>query len=137
MTAPINGKLLLNGRQLGVGSVFTQADLDSGKITYQHNGSEAYTDSFQYLVSDGDYIANDTTVSPQGAPKPPPSTYLIEITPRNDVPTLNAPASLDAFAPGDSTNHHPRDFTLADVDLANGITLGETDFIRFEVQGTG
>ena len=111
MTAPINGKLLLNGRQLGVGSVFTQADLDSGKITYQHNGSEAYTDSFQYLVSDGDYIANDTTVSPQGAPKPPPSTYLIEITPRNDVPTLNAPASLDAFAPGSSTKPHQRDIT--------------------------
>ena len=28
----------------------TQADLDSGKIKYQHNGSEAYTDSFKYLV---------------------------------------------------------------------------------------
>ena len=133
MAAPVNGKLLRNGAQMGVGSVFTQADLDSGAITYKHSGTETYTDSFSYLVSDGDYIANDNTISSQGNPPPVPSTYLIEITPRNDVPTLNAPGSLDAFAPGAGTTGITG-ITLADVDLADGITAGETNFVRVEVR---
>ncbi len=62
-----------------------------------------------------------------------PSIYLIEITPRNDVPTLSAPASLDAFATGASTTAITG-VTLADVDLADGISAGEADFVRVEVQ---
>ena len=49
------------------------------------------------------------------------------------MPTLNAPASLDAFAPG-TAPIAINGISVADVDLANGIAPGETDFMRFEVQ---
>jgi CshA-type fibril repeat protein len=130
--APANGQLLLNGSPVGVGSAFTQADLDSGAISYKHNGSETSTDSFSYVVSDGDWTVNDTTTFAQGTP-PISSTYHIEITPRNDVPTLAAPASLDAFAAGAGTTAITG-VSVADLDLADGIQTGETDFIRVEVQ---
>lgn len=131
--APVNGQLLLNGAPLVVGSVFTQDDLDNGRITYKHNGSEnTTTDAFSYVVSDGDWTANDAQSFPQGTP-PTPSTYHIEITPRNDVPTLAAPATLDAFAAGTGTTSITG-VSVADLDLADGIQSGETDFIRIEVQ---
>ncbi len=131
--APVNGQLLLNGSPLGVGSSFTQDDLDNGRITYKHNGSEnTTTDAFSYVVSDGDWTANDAQSFPQGTP-PTPSTYHIEITPRNDVPTLAAPATLDAFAAGTGTTSITG-VSVADLDLADGIQSGETDFIRIEVQ---
>lgn len=130
--APANGQILLNGAALGVGSVFTQADLDSGRIQYRHNGSETSTDQFQYVVSDGDYTVNDSQVFAQGV-TPTPSTFLIEITPRNDVPTLAVPARVDAFASGSGTTTISG-ITLADPDLANGVAAGETDFVRVEIQ---
>ncbi|MGV8803354.1 MAG: cadherin-like domain-containing protein, partial [Polaromonas sp.] len=130
--APLNGQLLRNGAALGVGSVFTQADLDSGAISYKHNGTETSSDSFQYVVSDGDYTANDSTTYTQGT-APAASIYRIEITPRNDTPTLSAPSSLDAFAAGAATTAIPG-ITLTDLDLADGVQPGETDFIRVEVQ---
>ena len=130
--APANGQLLFNGSPVGVGSAFTQADLDSGAISYKHNGSETSTDSFSYVVSDGDWTVNNTQTFAQGTP-PTSSTYHIEITPRNDVPTLAAPASLDAFAAGAGTTPITG-VSVADLDLADGIQTGETDFIRVEVQ---
>ena len=114
-----NGQLMRSGAALGVGSVFTQADLDSGLITYKHSGTETSTDAFSYVVSDGDWTVNDTTAFAQGT-APTPSIYHIEITPRNDVPTLVAPASLDAFASGAGTTAIPG-MTLTDLDLADGV----------------
>lgn len=130
--ATINGQLMLNGATLGIGSVFTQADLDNNRITYKHNGSETSSDAFSYVVSDGDWTVNDNQVFSQGT-APVASSFLIQITPRNDVPTLAAPASLDAFAAGAGTTAIPG-VTLADLDLADGVTAGETDFARVEVQ---
>lgn len=130
--APANGQILLNGAALAAGSVFTQADLDAGRIQYRHNGSETSTDQFQYVVSDGDYSVNDSTVFAQGV-TPVPSTFLIEITPRNDVPTLTVPTRVDAFANGAGTTAITG-ITIADPDLANGVSTGETDFVRVEIQ---
>jgi len=131
--APADGQLLLSGASLGVGSAFTQDDLDSGRISYKHSGTETSTDSFSYVVSDGDYGVNDSTIFAQGV-SPVASVFQIEITPRNDAPTLNtATTSLDAFASGAGTTAIPG-ITLADPDLANGVTAGETDFVRIEVQ---
>ena len=42
--APADGQLLLSGASLGVGSAFTQDDLDSGRISYKHSGTETSTD---------------------------------------------------------------------------------------------
>ena len=131
-SAPINGQLLLSGAGLGVGSIFTQADLDSGRISYKHSGTETSTDSFGYVVSDGDWTANDTTAFAQGGPAATPSTYLIEITPLNDLPTLVTPASIDAFAAGAGVTAITG-VALTDADLA-ALRPGETDFVRAEVR---
>src|SRR5690606_18519498 len=59
---PTEGTLLLNGKALGVGSTFTQKDIDEGRITYKHKGGDAasstlaglqYHDKFHFVVSDG------------------------------------------------------------------------------------
>lgn len=60
-TAPRYGTLTADGRTLSVGSVFTQAELDSGVVKYRHSGGEQSGDSFFYVVSDGDYSSNAGT----------------------------------------------------------------------------
>ncbi len=62
-TATKYGTLTANGRVMGAGSVFTQAELDAGQVKYKHGGGEQFDDSFFYVVSDGDYSANQNTVS--------------------------------------------------------------------------
>ncbi|MBL1177965.1 beta strand repeat-containing protein, partial [Pantanalinema sp. GBBB05] len=50
---PTSGSLRLNGTNLTVNQTFTQADVDAGRISYRHNGSETSSDSFIFNVSDG------------------------------------------------------------------------------------
>ncbi|MEF8843520.1 MAG: Ig-like domain-containing protein, partial [Haloarculaceae archaeon] len=134
-TAPAHGQLLLNGKPVGVGSSFTQVDLDNGNIQYEHDGTEGAdygnADSFDYIVSDGDWQANDTQTFPQGT-SATSSTYNIDIAQRNDVPELDAPDSLDAFASGAGTTAIPT-ITVDDPDLDDGIQSNETDFMRVEL----
>ena len=130
--APTNGRLFFNSTALGLGSVFSQDDLDAGRISYRHDGSETSTDSFQYLVSDGDWTSNDSQSAAQGTAPPPSSTFLIEITPTNDIAEISGPDSLDVFAAGAAITAVPT-VTLVDLDLDDGISAGETDFMRIEV----
>ncbi|SHN61404.1 cadherin-like domain-containing protein [Desulfovibrio litoralis] len=78
---PKYGELTLNGKVLGVGSVFTQKDINDEKIQYKHNGSEDHTDSFKYKLSDSIYMASDSEAS----------TFEINVTPINDAPTVEVP----------------------------------------------
>ena len=48
-----NGTLRLSGTALGVSDTFTQADIDAGNVTYDHDGSETVSDSFNFNVDDG------------------------------------------------------------------------------------
>ncbi len=48
-----NGTLRLNGTALSVNDTFTQADIDAGLVTYDHNGSETASDAFNFSVDDG------------------------------------------------------------------------------------
>ena len=50
---PVNGTLYLSGVEVAVSDTFTQADIDSGNLTYTHDGSETTSDSFNFTVSDG------------------------------------------------------------------------------------
>lgn len=50
---PAFGNLRLNGVNLAVGATFTQADIDSGKLSYHHSGVESASDSFGFVVDDG------------------------------------------------------------------------------------
>ena len=51
---PQNGLLQINGSDLQVGSQFTQADIDNGALRYFDFGLNAGTDSFRFVVSDGE-----------------------------------------------------------------------------------
>jgi subtilisin-like proprotein convertase family protein len=58
VTLPGNGDLLLNGNTLAIGDTFSQADIDGGVLSYQHDNSLTTSDSFEYTVgcSNGGYI---------------------------------------------------------------------------------
>ncbi len=68
---PATGTLRLNGAVLAVSGTFTQADINAGLLTYDHNNAEAFTDGFAFTVND----AAGTSTS---------STFSISITPVND-----------------------------------------------------
>lgn len=115
-----NGQLLLNGKPLGVGSTFTQKDIDEGKLSYKHNGLEVFTDRFYFRVSDGD---KTTDVA----------YFDININPLNDKATLTAPKNLDVTASGTNYVAVPA-VTVDDVDLTAVASPQETDFLRVELQ---
>jgi VCBS repeat-containing protein len=143
-TAPANGVLSLNGARLGVGSVFTQEDLDLGRVSYVHGGGEVLTgstdkDFFEYVVSDGDYTSNQQTTdnasaSAQGTAPPTPSRYNIEIVGANDKPTISS-ASPTLVVDSSITPVALPAITLRDVDLTV-LNPGETDFVQVTVRFT-
>jgi sugar lactone lactonase YvrE len=49
---PVNGTLTLDQNALTSGDLFTQADVDAGRVTYQHNDTETANDSFTFTVTD-------------------------------------------------------------------------------------
>lgn len=134
--APTQGVLQLNGAALGVGSTFTQADIDAGKVTYKHNGAEigtpttdglgTYNDKFLFVVNDG--VAEDSG-----------NAFLITLSPTNDKPTLTAPSGPIDIDSTTATNNPIKDganhvFTIADPDLTDGLIAGETDFVQATVR---
>lgn len=46
LSLPLHGQVLRHGSPLGVGAVFSQADIDAGAIAYAHNGNAATKDAF-------------------------------------------------------------------------------------------
>ncbi|MDB6145417.1 MAG: hypothetical protein JWP80_4461, partial [Pseudomonas sp.] len=131
---PANGSLLLNGVAMSIGSVFTQADLDAGRVTYKHDGSETRTDSFSYVVSDYDYSANDQGAFPNGTPATA-STFNIEILPTNDKPTVSgpgAPVNVDSPTAG---NNPVSGFVIGDPDDLGG-SSGSPDVVQVIIRLT-
>ncbi|MFM7154192.1 MAG: cadherin-like domain-containing protein, partial [Bacteroidota bacterium] len=53
LSLPAHGTLSLNGTPLVVGSTFTQADINSGALSYTNNGDQSASDSFTFDVQDG------------------------------------------------------------------------------------
>ncbi len=101
---PQYGQITLNGKVLGVGSVFTQADIDAGRVKYSHNDTENHADSFKFNVSDSVYTSANA------------ETALIDINPVNKAPTLtvvNDQLYVDSIAGGI---------------IIKGITVADPDF---------
>jgi len=48
LSLPAHGDLMFGANAQAVGSTFTQADVDAGSITYQHDGSMNFTDQFLF-----------------------------------------------------------------------------------------
>jgi hypothetical protein len=138
--APEHGKLMRGGVVLGVDSVFTQAELDSGAVQYVHDGSDTRTDSFDYVVSDGDWSSNETAVHKQQGQAITSATFHFEIKPVNDAPTVEAPSdpvkigSTDGSASPASGFGVPG-FAVADVDVDADLGVGSpNDFLQVTVR---
>ena len=106
-TLAAHGTVLKSGTALGLGDTFTQLDIDAGAITYQHDGSEAPTDTFGFSVGDGTASVPD-------------QTFTFNLTPVDD-PTVVANQIPDQASPEDA----PWSFTLASdaFDDPDGDTL--------------
>jgi hypothetical protein len=55
--APASGVLKRSGVALGVGSSFTQYDVDQGRLSYTHNGGASSSDSFNFSVRSTERIS--------------------------------------------------------------------------------
>ena len=77
---PANGILYNNGVALAVNDTFTQADIDAGLITYDHDGSQTTADGFDFTVDDG---AGTTTSS----------SFSWTVTNTNDAPVNTVPGA--------------------------------------------
>jgi hypothetical protein len=102
-SVPVNGVLRLGVTNLVVGSTFTQADIDSGLISYLHDGTETTSDSFAFSVDDG--VGSVST-----------DTFSINVTSVNDPPVVTA-ASL-TLNEGQTVTLSPADFAITDPDDA-------------------
>ena len=71
---PADGNLMVGGDLVGVGGIFTQADVDAGLVTYTHSGSETISDSFVFSVSNSQGLVESGL------------TFDLVITPVNDAP---------------------------------------------------
>ena len=76
-TVPTAGTITKSGSTLGVGSTFTQDDVDNNRISYKHNGSEFFSDHFLFSVIGSPGLTTTNTA------------YQIEIDPVNDPPRLD------------------------------------------------
>lgn len=100
--APAHGSVALSTdggttfKLLGVGSSFTQADVEAGLVYYVNNGDEGDgktpgsdppSDSFGFSLGDGDK-------------EQPGNQFWIDTVPANDVATVTAPASADVLGSG-------------------------------------
>jgi len=139
-TATQYGVLTAGGRVLGVGSVFTQAELDSGVVKYKHGGGEQFDDKFAYVVSDGDFSSNQSTLNNGTAAVQgnaiTPSEYRIKLERSNDKPTISTGFDVvnGLFVVDSSvTAQNLPTFTLGDKDLVDGVQAGETDFVQVSV----
>ncbi|MBK8335419.1 MAG: cadherin domain-containing protein [Sterolibacteriaceae bacterium] len=75
-----HGTLRLNGVMLNANDSFTQADIDAGRVSYDHDGSETTGDSFGFRLADG---AEDGAGTISG-------TFTITVTPQNGAPTITS-----------------------------------------------
>ncbi len=108
-TATQFGTLWRDGTEaLGVGSKFTQQEVKSGRISYQHNGSEATSDSFQFTLSDG------------GGGVETADTFRLMIRSLNDAPTISLPYTSIFAVESDETD--VRGITVADPDSIHPVT---------------
>ncbi len=108
---PANGELQLSGTALGVGDTFTQDDINANRLTYVHNGSETTTDSFQYVVDDGNEDDSD----------PVAQTFSIAITPVNDAPTRDPATDTPHDYVGDAAANNPiGDNEVTEEDISEG-----------------
>jgi hypothetical protein len=131
---PTKGTLSKEGTALTVGGTFTQQDVNDGKVSYAHDGTEGLSDTFTWTLSDGVHMI----------PATGSTAFAITVTPVNDAPTIvNNPVTTLAeggtevftasrLQAADAENGTPLTFTLT------GITRGQLqrNSVALAVNGT-
>ena len=102
-SVPTFGTLRLSGAALINGSTFTQDDIDNNRVTYDHDDSENFTDSFDFSLADGG----------ENGATPVTGTFNITITPVNDNDPVADDESFTVLEGG----------TATEADLAVGTSL--------------
>ena len=105
-SVPTNGQLFRSGSLLNAGETFTQQDINDGLVTYNHNGSETLSDSFDFTVADGGEDGS-TSVS---------DTFSINVNPVNDEQLVVSSISPVAVAEGNSVTLTGSQLSASDVD---------------------
>ncbi|HBJ36065.1 MAG TPA: hypothetical protein DDZ51_15225, partial [Planctomycetaceae bacterium] len=101
---PNNGTLRLSGSVRNLGDTFTQADIDAGLITYDHDDSQTSSDSFAFTIDDG----TGTTSS---------GTFNFTITNVNDAPVAaNIEAAPLTYTENDGAVAITSSINFTDVD---------------------
>jgi hypothetical protein len=96
-TAPAHGSLLKGGT---VVTTFTQADLNGGLVSYQHDDSETTNDSFAFTVGDGDATSAPATFSITIVAQPPAVTTNTGLTLNQGATAVIPATDLAATDPG-------------------------------------
>jgi len=80
---------------IGLNDTFTQADIDAGVVSYDHDGSQNLADSFEFTLSDGGEDGAGTAAG----------TFNFTMTNVNDAPIIAKPNLLinGNFSTGDLT----------------------------------
>ena len=85
-TAPAHGSLLKNGVAT---STFTQADINSGLISYQHNNTATTADSFTFRVNDTMGAGTTATFTIAIIPTPTPQVQTYSLWSDTDAPQVS------------------------------------------------
>ena len=119
-----HGVLRLDGIELGLNDTFTQADIDAGRLSYSHDGSENFSDSFGFSVDDG-------------AGTPSTGSFAITVTPLNDnAPLISSAASFSVAENSTAVGT----VTATDADLPAvplQYSLSGTDAALFTIDASG
>ncbi len=103
---PQKGQLIRAGSTLAVGALFTQQDVNEGKVNYKHNGATGSSDSFQFDVisASGGWLANnDFMINIQG------SSLILSAKLDKDLDCHNgATAQISATASGSTAPYEYR-----------------------------
>ncbi|VTU22034.1 cadherin-like domain-containing protein [Variovorax sp. RA8] len=114
--------------RLGVGSSFSEADVQAGRIYYLHGGDESDgatypdppSDSFTFSLGDGDK-------------EQPGNQFWIYVTPANDAPVVTGPTDPIPVDSASGVNNPVPGFSVADADMDTP-AAGETDFVQVTVR---
>ena len=121
---PAKGKLMLGSTAVALNGTFTQADIDSGLLSYKQTTAAAGNYSFTFTVADGAggtvgpatfgiTVATPPPVTVTPPPPPPPVTSPPTTTPSTPTPTTSPPVSAPTSTPtstpsgGGSTSSQP------------------------------
>lgn len=128
-TVPTQGTLRLSGVGLSLNDTFRQDDINNGRVTYDHSGSETSSDWFSISVDDGSGTAST-------------GTFAISVTAKNDnapIVTSNGGGATAAVSISENSTTVTT-VTASDADLpAQTITysiVGGADAALFAIESS-